>query len=525
MERILLGRQMKLVDGYTINTVGIPSMVLMERAALGVVKQVEKAYKKGDKILVVCGNGNNGADGLAVFRMLMIKGYRAECAIIGNVKGGTEEFQNQRKIIKNCGYKYTRQESMEESLEVDFGNYNIIVDGLFGLGLSRPVEGMYGQIIDSINSAKIEEDELKIIAIDTPSGVDADNGAVLGTAVKADVTVTFGKAKVGLVMYPGASYTGKLVIHDIGIPWAVYGTVLFDSRTSNYIGEEIYQFEDSDIVEYLSPRVPYSHKGTYGKVLVIAGSKEYSGAAYLCESAAYKSGCGLVKVVTSKENKSMLTVMVPEGLYEFYGDEGVNMDKLKEDIMWADAIVIGPGLGQSENALNMLKEVLSEKEKPVIIDADGLNLLSSNRECLDELDDNMILTPHLREMSRLMETTVSKIKSDMLKAVSDFKRLYKGTLVLKDARTVIAGPKKELFINTSGNSGMATGGSGDVLAGILGGLIAQEPNYDIALKSMTGVYLHGLAGDRAARQLGEYAMTASNIVDGLAEVLKEYERY
>lgn len=516
---------MKEVDNYTINTIGIPSMVLMERAALGVVKEVSDIYENGDRILVVCGTGNNGADGLAVYRMLMIKGYRVECVIIGNVHQGTEEFQTQRKIIKNCGYKYSRQETMEDSLDVDLGSYNIIVDGIFGVGLSRNVEGMYSEIIDSINSAKIEDENLKIVSIDGPSGVDTDTGRIMGTAVKADVTVTFGKAKVGLIMYPGASYAGKLKIHDIGVPWAVYGTVLFDSRVSPYICEEIYQFEKSDMSDYLSPRIPYSHKGTYGKVLVIAGSKEYSGAAYLCESAAYKSGCGLVKVVTSKENKSMLTVMVPEGLYEFYDEDGMDVDKLKEDMEWADAIVIGPGLGQSLNAFNMLKTVLTEKEKPIVIDADGINLLSSNRQLLDEIDDNMVLTPHLREMSRLMETTVSDIKSDMLEAVSRYKRKYKGTLVLKDARTVIAGPKKEVFINTSGNSGMATGGSGDVLAGILGGLIAQEPNFDIALKSMTGVYLHGLAGDKAAEQLGEYAMTASDIVDSLAEVLKEYERY
>lgn len=525
MERILLGKQMKEVDNYTIGTIGIPSMVLMERAALGVTEAVEEIYRHGDRILVICGNGNNGADGLAVYRMLMIKGYRVECAIIGDVHGGTEEFQNQRKIVKKCGYKYSRRESVEDSLDVDFGSYDIIVDAVFGIGLSRNLEGMYAEITDDINSAKIEEEKLRIVAVDTPSGVDADTGRIMGTAVKADVTVTFGKPKVGLIMYPGAAYAGELKVHDIGIPWSVYGTVLFEGRVSKYMCEEIYQFEKNDIADYLSPRVPYSHKGTYGKVLVIAGSKEYSGAAYLCESAAYKSGCGLVKVITSKENKSMLTVMVPEGLYEFYDDAGMNPEKLREGIAWADAIVIGPGLGQSLNALNMLKIVLEEKEKPVIIDADGINLLSANRELLAEIDDNMVLTPHLKEMSRLMECSVSDIKDDMLEAVSKYKRNYKGTLVLKDARTVIAGPKKELFINTSGNSGMATGGSGDVLAGILGGLIAQEPNFDIALKSMTGVYLHGLAGDKAAKHLGEYAMTASNIVEGLAEVLKEYERY
>ena len=524
MERILLGKQMRAVDRYAIENIGIPSMVLMERAALGVAQTVEELYEAGDKILVICGNGNNGADGLAVYRMLKTKGYRAECAIIGDVHGGTQDFQSQRKIIKKCGYKYSMKESSEESLDIDLKSFDIIVDAIFGIGLSRNVEGMYAEVINHINSAKLEEEDIKVISVDAPSGVDTDNGKVMGCAVRADITVTFGKTKVGLVMYPGASFVGKVKVWDIGIPWSVYGTVLFDSRVSPYVGEEIYQFEKSDMAEYISPRIPYSHKGTYGKVLVIAGSSEYSGAAYLCESAAYKSGCGLVKVVTSIENKSMLTVMVPEGLYEFYSAEGMDTDVLKEDMEWADAIIIGPGLGQSENALNMLKTVLSEKEKPIVIDADGINLLSSNRELLLQLDNNMVLTPHLREMSRLMETSVSEIKSDMLSAVSTFKRSYRGTLVLKDARTVVAGPKKELFINTTGNSGMATGGTGDVLAGIIGGIIAQEPNFDIALKSMTGVYLHGMAGDKAAEELGEYAMTASNIIDGLSMVLKECKR-
>lgn len=521
MERILLGSQMKAVDRYVIEKIGIPSLVLMERAALGVVEEVKKLYEKGDRILVVCGTGNNGADGLAVYRMLMMEGYRAECAVLGEQINATEEFVQQKKIISNCGYKCVCQETMEDSLDVDINSYDFIIDAIFGIGLSRDVSGLYKEVIENINNAKMEEDNLKIISVDIPSGIDADTGRVMGNAIKADITVTFGKIKVGLVMHPGASYSGKVIVHDIGIPWSVYGTVLFDSRISKYIGEEIFQFEESDLKEYITPRVPYSHKGTYGKVLVIAGSREYSGAAYLCENAAYKSGCGLVKVVTSKENKSMLTVMVPEGLYEFYDDdEGMDLQKLKEDMEWADAIVIGPGLGQSANALNMLKTVIDEKEKPIVIDADGINLLSYNRELLSEIDDNMILTPHLREMSRLLETTIHEIKADMLNAVSEYKKMYKGTLVLKDARSVLVGPKKELFINTSGNSGMATGGSGDVLAGIIGGLIAQEPNFDIALKSMTGVYLHGLAGDKAAEHLGEYAMTASNIIDGLAEVLK-----
>lgn len=524
MDRLLLGKQMKAVDRYAIDTIGIPSMVLMERAALGVVEAVEELYVTGDKILVICGNGNNGADGMAVYRILMTKGYRVECAIVGDVHGGTEEFQKQRSIVKKCGYKYSRRESIEDSLDVDMGSFDIIVDALFGVGLHGMVEGMYAEVIEEMNSAKMEDENIKIVSVDAPSGVVADNGSIAGVAVMADVTVTFGKSKVGLVMYPGATHAGKVKVHDIGIPWSVYGTVLFDSRVSPYYGEEVYVFEKSDVKDYIRPRVPYSHKGTYGKVLVIAGSADCSGAAYLCESAAYKSGCGLVKVITSVENKSTLTVMMPEGLYEFYDEKGMSPEALHESMDWADTIIIGPGLGQSENALGMLKEVLQEKEKPIIIDADGINLLSCNRELLECLDDNIVLTPHLREMSRLMQSTVSEIKKDMLMAVTEFKKNYRGTLVLKDARTVVAGPKKELFINTSGNSGMATGGSGDALAGIIGGIIAQEPNFDIALKSMTGVYLHGLAGDKAAEHLGEYAMTASDIVAGLSEVLKECKR-
>ncbi len=524
MERILSGSQMKEVDAYTINTIGIPSMVLMERASMGVAEEIFKIAKSEDKILVICGTGNNGADGVAVFRMLLTRGHRAECAVIGDAQNGTTQFKSQIDIIKNSGYKHMVQKDETEVLDIDFSNYTIIVDALLGIGISREVEGIYNDVISQINSAKQEKPSIKVISVDIPSGVNADTAKVMGNAVEADITVTFAKTKLGIVMYPGASYAGKVIVHDIGIPFRVYGNVLYSSRILPYASDEILEFETSDVNEYLKPRNPYSHKGTYGKVLVIAGSNQYSGAAYLCESAAYKSGCGLVKVVTSIENKSMLTVMVPEGLYEFYDDDGIDETTLRDDIEWADAIVIGPGLGQSDNALEMLKIVLEEKEKPIIIDADGINLLSCNRELLSELDDNMVITPHLREMSRLMETTVRDIRDDMLGAVSSFRKKYKGTVVLKDARTVILGAKKELSINTSGNSGMATGGSGDVLAGILGGLIAQEPNYDITLKTMVGVFLHGLAGDKAAQKYGEYSMTASNIIEGLSDVLKEYER-
>jgi NAD(P)H-hydrate epimerase len=524
MERILSGKQMKEVDLYTINTIGVPSMVMMERAAMEIVLLIESIAKIEDRILVVAGTGNNGADAIAVFRILMSKGYRVECAVVGDLHKTSHEFKSQLGIIKNSGYKYLSA-SEDESLDVDYKNYNIIVDGIFGIGLSRDIDGVYRDVIEKINQAKSEENHIKIVAIDIPSGINADDAKKMGAAIMADYTVSFAKPKLGNIMYPGASYCGKVIVCDIGIPFRVYGKVLFSNRTNNYITEEINAFEKADIKDYLAPRSPYSHKGTYGKVLVIAGSKEYSGAAYLCESAAYKSGCGLVKVITSIENKGMLTVMVPEGLYVFYDDNGISDEQLLEEIAWADAIVIGPGLGKSDIALNILKTVLLEKEKPIIIDADGINLISENRELLEEIDNNMVLTPHLKEMAGLMDMSVSEVKNDMLYAVSAYKRNHRGTIVLKDARTIIAGPKKELSINTSGNSGMASGGSGDVLAGILGGLIAQEPNFDIALKSMAGVYLHGLAGDKAAESLGEYAMTASDIVAALSDVLKEYEKY
>lgn len=524
MEKILSGKQMKKVDAYTINTIGIPSMVLIERAAMGVVNEVEKIAKQNARVLVVSGTGNNGADGMAIYRILMTKGYKVQCAIAGDVQGGTHEFRSQLGIIRNSGYKHI--ESGEDgTFDIEYKSFDIIVDALLGVGISRDIEGEYKDLIDKINGARSEVDHMRIISVDIPSGIDSDTGHRLGTSIMADITVTFGKPKIGNIMYPGSSFCGHNVICDIGIPWRVYGKVLYGSRTSPYINEEINAFETTDIVDYLAPRSPYSHKGTYGKVLVIAGSKEYSGAAYLCESAAYKSGCGLVKVITSIENKAMLTVMVPEGIYNFYGPDGIDIDELKSAIEWADAIVIGPGLGKTSNALNMLKIVLEEKDKPIIIDADGINILAENRDLLEEIDDNMVITPHLKEMARLMELTVEDVKNDMLKTVSDYKKKYKGTVVLKDARTVIAGLNKELAINTSGNSGMATGGSGDVLAGILGGLIAQEPNFDVTLKSMAGVYLHGLAGDKAAESLGEYAMTASDIVEALADVLKEFENY
>ena len=223
MERILLGKQMKQVDNYTITQIGIPSMVLMEQAAMGDANQIENKYKDGNKILIVCGVGNNGADGLAVYRILMAKGYRAECIIVGNINNSTTEFVEQKKILKNCSYKYSMLESKFDYSNIEFKGYDIMIDGIFGVRLSRDVEGVYEDIINSINSCKIENNKINIISIDAPSGVNTDNGQIYNVAIKADYTITFGKIKLGLVMYPGASYGGNIIIHDIGIPWPVYG--------------------------------------------------------------------------------------------------------------------------------------------------------------------------------------------------------------------------------------------------------------------------------------------------------------
>ncbi len=602
MEIVLNSSQMKQCDKTTIETFGMPSLVLMERAALGVAEEIERhlaigypavtvcwegspgcpaaGYGHGNKkysALIACGHGNNGGDGLAIGRLLWQKGYQVTILMPPSNGKLSEETKVQKKILGNYGIAITD--------EMPSQAFDVIVDALFGIGLTRDLQGIYREYIAGMNG----KTGLKV-AVDIPSGIHADTGAVMGAAFRADVTVTFAFAKLGLLLYPGAEYAGKVLVKDIGIsrhslPGA--GLPAWDNSRHGLSGMEthpgaggqppVFSLGPEDL-SMVPARKAYSNKGTFGKVLVAAGQKNMAGAAFLSGNAAYATGAGLVKIFTEEANREILQGLLPEAILATYSEgkeleeetlsgastasncvgkeleeetlsgasavsngrkkdleeeilpeailatysgeksgEGQLEKLLGEALSWATAAVVGPGLGTGETARRIVRFALKEAEIPLILDADGLNLVAKAPEWLKGAKAPVIVTPHLGELARLTGSSIPDIQQGLLQAARAFAAEYHVICVLKDARTVTALPDGRAYINTSGNHGMATGGAGDVLTGVLAGLIAQ--GMDLEQAAPAGVYLHGAAADRQAAELGAYGMTARDIVSGIRAVL------
>lgn len=491
MQYILNCKQMKEADRYTIEEIGILSAVLMERAALAVVEEMVRAGQGLERILVLCGSGNNGGDGFAVARLLHLKGYKVSVESLGKLEKMTAETRMQYDIVRKYQIPVVNNP--------DYGEYTSIVDALFGVGLTRPVEGIYRQKIQAVNDSGAQ-----IWSVDIPSGVDGDTGRVLGAAVRADSTVTFAFAKAGHLLYPGRKYTGRLCVRDIGI-------YPHPEEKGDYA-----RCPGREDVGRLLVREPDGHKGTFGKVLVLAGCAGMAGAAYLAGNAAYLAGAGMVKICTVEENRQIIQTLLPEALYGSWDEE-----TLRESIKWCDAVVAGPGMGKGERALRMLKcllEAARQRDLPLVLDADGLNLLSAHPVLKDRLYGKCVYTPHMLELSRMMGKDAGSLREQPFHTVEEFAKSYPGTLVWKDACTITRCAQGEIYLNQSGNDGMATAGSGDVLAGLLGGLLAF--GLDAGSVVPLGVYLHGAAGDAAEKQKGRHAMTARDILKGIPAAIR-----
>lgn len=497
MQYVLDSNQMKEVDRYSIEEAGIPSLVLMERAALLVCAVVEEQVKTGGKVLSVCGVGNNGADALACARILSQRGYKTAVCLVGDRERATKEFNTQLSILeKLCVPTVTLDE---------INDYDIIIDGIFGIGLSREVSGEYRRAVEWVNASNVP-----VIAVDIPSGVDASSGKILGAAVMADYTVTFGYLKTGQILYPGKTYCGELLVSECG----------FVQKAVERIPDKKFIY-DRDDLERLPARRQDSNKGTYGNVLVFAGSDNMSGAAYFSAKAAYRMGAGLVRVMTVKSNKEAIQVLLPEAVLCFYDE--ISKEELLEYLRRAAAIIMGPGLSTGKAAGKILYEIfalLSKEDsegrtkKKVILDADALNIIARDKR--QELLKGCIITPHLGEMARLTGSTISEIKERLIAAAKEFSETYGCVCVLKDARSVVS-DGKQVYLNVSGNSGMSTAGSGDVLTGIIGGLLAG--GMELFEGAVFGTYIHGLAGDAAKERLGEYFMKADDITDSIKNVI------
>ena len=482
MKYVLMNQEMQEVDQETIHQIGIPGLVLMERASEAVADCARRRTGRSGKILVIAGIGNNGGDALAAARILLEEDYQTDYMIVGKTEKASEDLKTQLQILKRLGYEPVK--------EPDLTDYDLLIEGIFGVGLSREVGGIYRDMIETINaSGRV------VIAIDIPSGISGNTGKVMGCAVKAAETVTFGGYKRGHLLYPGREYCGKVTLAGIG----------FHKQT---IEKHASGFTLEDPARLMPPRSSYSNKGTYGKILMITGSETMSGAAAFAGEAALRMGAGLVKILSHSSNRPILQSRLPEILFGERSD-------LKESLEWCSCILFGPGTGVNEETKEMLEYILNHGTKPLILDADGLNTVSRYHMEI-HYPYGVVMTPHLMEGARLLGRDISEVKDDICGAACEIAEKYHAAAVLKDAATVVAQSQEKLYINQSGNHGMAAGGSGDVLAGMITGLVGTGCRpYDAAVR---GVYLHGLAGDAARDEKGAYSMIASDILHHIQDV-------
>lgn len=498
MKYLVSAEEMKRYDKNTIQQLCIPSLVLMERAAYGVFEEIYSRFSKESRILVVAGYGNNGGDGLAAGRILAEAGFFVEYVLVGDKKKISQETKVQLSVLKQCGQ--TVFDTFPKKA------YDIMIDALFGAGLSRPLEGEYEKAVRKMNESNATK-----VSVDIPSGIDADTGAVMGEAVRADVTVTFAFYKKGHMLYPGAEYTGDLVCKKIGI------------TEQSFLEKPpaVFFLEKEDGRKLLPKRKKDGNKGTFGKVLVVAGSRNMSGASLLCAKSVYRMGAGLVKILTVEENREILQTALPEAILETFSRETFEQETLEKVFSWADCVVMGPGMGRDKQAAQIAGFFFKHFKKPLVADADALYLLSENPGWLSCFsgERKLVITPHAGEFAGLMKKSVAECKMQPFLLPSEYAKENKVCVVYKDARSVIAGPDGRLCLNVSGNEGMAAAGSGDVLCGMIGGLLAQGmPAFEGAA---LGAFLHGLAGDVAAKALSSYGVMAKDIIEKLPEVLTD----
>jgi ADP-dependent NAD(P)H-hydrate dehydratase / NAD(P)H-hydrate epimerase len=492
--KVAFAEQMKKIDRVSQDEFGISGSILMERAAIAVMEVVESYCKNlSDKrIYICCGKGNNGGDGFALARLLTEKAANV-IVVLAFERNSLQGLAAQNlELALRFGVRLVQ---WPEINPIELQGADIIVDALLGTGAVGKPSGLVAEMIDAINNSG-----KPVVAVDLPSGISVDDGQVNDIAIKADFTVTFGLPKPGLLCYPGAEYAGELIVKQIGFP-----KQLLEDQTINLnllTGPEISQ---------ILPKRPYTaHKGTNGNLLVIGGSAGMTGAVALASMAGLRIGCGLV---TAGVRLDLEFSEKPAEVIVMHWPELIRC--------WDhfQSFVFGPGLSVIEDGASLLFELVEHIKAPLVIDADGLNLLAINPKLYKDFKQPIVLTPHPGEMSRLTGMTVTEIQADRIGVARRYAAEWQVTIVLKGARTIIAAPDGRTFINPTGNPGMATAGTGDVLAGMIGGLIAQ--GLDVNDAAIAGVYLHGLAGDIVASSLGLVGMTASDVIAAIPNATKK----
>lgn len=492
------------IDRITIKEYGISGLVLMENAGKASANLIIDKFDKAQNIAIICGSGNNGGDGFVIARHLISAGKKVRTYLLSRkskYKGDSKT--NLNSLLKIGGEVIELDEKTLKITQAD-----IYIDAIFGTGLDRQIEGFYKKIIKYINSKK-----KSVISIDIPSGLDSNTGKPLGEAVKAEATITFIKPKIGMCIYPGVNFTGKLYVADITTP----------KELENEIEYELLTF--SKCKNMLKIRSGNTHKGTYGHLLVIAGSRGKSGASILTTNAAVKSGTGLVTAAIPKGINKAVEKNCIEAMSVPFEEtkEGTFRDDSLSEILKVlkdkkSALAIGPGISTNAKTKDLVKQILLKSKIPMVIDADALNILSEDVDILKKIKPDVILTPHPGEMARLINTSTNDVQNNRVEIAKEFARKFSCFLILKGARSVIATPDGDVYINPTGNPGMATGGSGDVLTGIVGSFLAQK--YSTLNAAILGTFIHGFAGDIASDKLGQYGITATDILDNIQAATK-----
>ena len=513
--KLLKADEMKDIDRRASSEFGIPSIILMENAGLRTLEVIEEILgeTKNRMIVILAGKGNNGGDGLVIARHLINSGAVVETYLTGEVEELTQDSRINYEILLKMGARIFPLSSEKDLdlLMLSLMNADLIVDALYGIGFKGSLNQFDSRLVKMVNWCRAP-----VVAVDIPSGVEADTGRVNGDAIKASHTVTFALPKIGLVLEPGKEYVGTLSVADISIP-----AVLLEDKTikTNLISEAM-------LSALIKPRSANSHKGTYGHALLVGGSPGMVGAVMMSSQAALRTGAGLVTAAVPES----LTAVVDSSLMEVMtaplgqtGQSAIALEALPaiENLLGTVSVcAVGPGMSRYPEAGAIVRHILERSGVPLVIDADGLNALENDVTVLKDRQVPIVLTPHPGEMARLTGKTIEEIQSHRLEIAQTFAEEWGVTLVLKGNKTIIANPSGEVYINISGNPGMATAGSGDVLTGIITGLIAQGLKPQDA--AFAGVYLHGLAGDLAAQIKGEPGLIAGDLISCIPEVLKKF---
>lgn len=509
--RVLSAESMREVDRKAIEELGIPSLVLMENAALGVVDALAESYPDARRIAIFCGPGNNGGDGFAVGRHLFARGYEVDLVLARGQRSPTGDAGVQLEICRRMGLaieEISSPEGVADALALARAG-DLVVDALFGTGLRRPLEGHFAELVEGLSLVPVP-----CLAVDLPSGLDASSPQPIGPFLQADLTVTFAAPKVAHILPPAARAVGELVVADLGIPPSLVESA--EGDLSLLLAEEL--------AGSLEHRPREGHKGSFGHLLVVAGSPGKTGAAVLAARAAVRGGAGLVTVAAPRALRDLvdagcveaMTLGVPEN-----SAGGLSLEAATLLLDFADgksAAAVGPGLGQAEDTPEAVRQLVLRLPIPVVLDADGLNAFAGRLDELARRKAPTVLTPHPGELGRLLGRPTEKILAGRLEAVAEAASRSRCVVILKGHASLVATPEDGIAINGTGNPGMATGGSGDVLTGLLGALLAQ--GYAAVEGSRLGTFLHGLAGDLAAAHQGEEALGASDLVDRLGEAFQ-----